>query len=130
MEFIKAEIQKELDANKIIEMDGPWCAPVTIVKKKSREFQKCIAYNGLNDRTERESWPLPNIEELLERMAGNKWYTACDGFSGYYAVRIQQEDIPKTVFRTPFGTYASLVMPFGLKKCASHIFATYIQGLF
>ena len=122
MDFIKAEILKELNAGKIVEMDGPWCTLITIVKKKGGEFRKYVAYNGLNDRTERDSWPLPNIEELLECMAGHNQYTACDGFSGYYAVQIREEDIPKTVFQMPVGTYGSLVMPFGLKN-APHTYS-------
>jgi hypothetical protein len=122
LKFIKEELERELSANKIIEYDGPWCAPITIAKKKNGDFRKCVAYNGLNDRTERESWPLPNIEELLERMAGYNWYSACDGFSGYFSVRIRSEDIPKTMFRTPYGTFAYLVMPFGLKN-APHTYS-------
>ena len=55
-------------------------------------------------------------------MAGHKWYTACDGFMGYYAVKIKEEDVFKTVFRTPFGTYAYTVMPFGLKN-APHTYS-------
>lgn len=90
--------------------------------KKEGTYRKCVAYNGLNDRTERESWPLPNIEELLDRLAGHEWYSACDGFSGYYTVSMKKEDVPKTMFRTPFGTYAYLVMPFGLKN-APHTYS-------
>ena len=45
-------------------------------------------------------------------MAGHVWYSACDGFTGYYAVKMREEDIEKTMFKTPFGTYAYTVMPF------------------
>ena len=55
-------------------------------------------------------------------MAGFSWYSVCDGFTGYYAVRIRPEDIPKTMFKTPFGTYAYTVMPFGLKN-APHTYS-------
>lgn len=122
LEFIRADVEKELSAGKIIEYDGPWCAPITLAMKKEGTYRKCVAYNGLNDRTERESWPLPNIEELLDRLAGHEWYSALDGFVGYYTVKVREEDIPKTTFRTPFGTYAYTVMPFGLKN-APHTFS-------
>ena len=122
LDFLREDIERELSAGKIIEFDGPWCAPITLAIKKEGSYRKCVTYNGLNDRTERESWPLPNIEELLDRMGGNQWYSACDGFSGYYAVKMKQEDIPKTMFRTPFGTYAYTVMPFGLKN-APHTYS-------
>src|SRR6184192_2062110 len=122
MEEIQKSIKEEIEAGKIIEFDGPWCAPVVLAKKKDGSYRKCVAYNGLNERTERESWPLPNVEELLERMAGHKWYSTCDGYSGYYAVRIKPEDIAKTMFRTPYGTYAYTVMPFGLKN-APHTYS-------
>jgi hypothetical protein len=66
LEAIKKNIEEELEAGKIIEYEGPWCAPIVVAKKKDGTYRKCIAYNGLNERTERDSWPLPNIEELLE----------------------------------------------------------------
>ena len=122
LKALRENIEEELQSGKIVQMDGPWCAPIVIVKKKDGGFRKCVAYNGLNDRTERESWPLPNIEEILERMAGHSWYSACDGFNGFYAVKMRKEDIEKTIFRTPFGTYAYTVMPFGLKN-APHTFS-------
>ncbi len=98
LEAIRASIREEIEARKIIEYDGPWCAPIVLAKKKDGTFRKYVAYNGLNARTERESWPLPNIEELLECMAGHTWYSASDGFSGYYAVRMRPEDVAKTMF--------------------------------
>lgn len=122
LESIRENIKEELETGKIIEFDGPWCAPIVIAKKKDGSFRKCVAYNGLNDRTERESWPLPNIEELLEKLAGHKWYSACDGYMGYYSVKIRDEDVAKTMFKTPFGTFAYTVMPFGLKN-APHTYS-------
>ena len=66
LEAICENIKEELETSKIIEYNRPWCAPIVLVKKKDGRFHKCVAYNGLNDCTERKSWPLPNIEELLE----------------------------------------------------------------
>jgi hypothetical protein len=122
LEALRMNIEEEITSGKIVEYDGPWCAPIVMAKKRDGSFRKCVTYKGLNDRTERESWPLPNIEELLERLAGHSWYSACDRFSGYYSVRIKREDIAKTMFRTPFGTFAYTVMPFGLKN-APHTYS-------
>jgi hypothetical protein len=127
--FIKEDLEREVKAGIIEEYDGPWCAPITLAKKKDGSFRKCVDYRKLNDMTERESWPLPNIEELLERMAGNEWYSTCDGFSGYFAISLREEDRPKTTFRTPFGTYAYLVMPFGLKN-APHTYSRFAYKTF
>ena len=52
LEFIRADVEKELAAGKIVEFDGPWCAPITLAMKKEGTYRKCVAYNGLNDRTE------------------------------------------------------------------------------
>src|SRR3954463_14985858 len=116
MQVIYENLQDEIRTGKIVEWEGPWCAPIVVAKKKDGSFRKCVAYNGLNERTERDSWPLPNIEELLERIAGHEWYSVCDGFTGYYVVKIRPEDIGKTMFKMPFGTYTYTVMPFGLKN--------------
>ena len=66
LEFIKGDLKRELEAGKIIQLDGDWCAPITLAKKKDGSYRKCVAYVGLNERTKRESWPLPNIEEILD----------------------------------------------------------------
>src|SRR3954449_3797022 len=95
---------------------------MTLAIKKDGSYRKCINYRRLNADTERDSWPLPNIEELLERMAGHRWYSVCDGFTGYYAVKMKPEDIGKMMFKTLFGTYAYTVMPFGLKN-APHTYS-------
>ena len=78
LEAIYENLQEELRAGKIIKYEGPWCASIVVAKKKDGSFRKCIVYNSLNNRTERDSWPLPNIEELLKRMAGYQWYSICD----------------------------------------------------
>ena len=82
LEAIRKNVEEEMAAGNIIEFNGPWCAPIVLVKKKDGSLRKCVVYNSLNARTERESWPLPNIKELLERLSGHQWYSSCDGFSG------------------------------------------------
>ena len=129
LKFIKEEVERQLKAGIIREHDGPWCAPVTLGLKKSGAYRFCVAYVGLNAVTERESWPLPNLEEVLERMGGHEYYTTFDGFSGFNTVPICKEDQHYTTFRTPYGTYCYTVMPFGLKN-APHTYCRYVQKVF
>lgn len=88
-----------------------------------------MSYIELNKYTERESRPLPNTEEFLERLAGCKWYFTMDGFSGYYSVELRKKDVHKTMFRTPWGTFAYIVMPLGLKN-APHTFSRLVSKVF
>lgn len=128
-EFIRAEVEKQLAAGVIRENDGPWCAPVTLGVKKGGAYRFCVAYIGLNAVTERESWPLPNLEEVLERLGGHSYYSTLDGFSGFNTVPISEEDQHMTQFRTPAGTYCYTVMPFGLRN-APHTYCRYVQKVF
>ena len=105
LQFIEGEIQKQLIAGIIREEDGPWCAPVALGMKKNGKYQFCVAYIGLNAQTERESWPLPNVEEVLDSLGGFEYYTTLDGFSGFNTIPIEKDDQDLTTFRTPWGTF-------------------------
>ena len=129
LQFIESEIQKQLTAGIIREEDGPWCAPVTLGMKKNGKYRFCVAYIGLNAQTERESWPLPNIEEVLDNLGGFEYYTTLDGFSGFNTIPIEEDDQHLTTFRTPWGTFCYTVMPFGLKN-APHTYCRYMHKVF
>ena len=92
LQFIEKEIQKQLVAGIIREEDGPRCAPVTLGMKKNGNYRFCVAYIGLNAQTERESWPLPNIEEVLDSLGGFEYYTTLYGFSGFSTIPIEKDD--------------------------------------
>ena len=74
----------------------------------------CIDYRRLNEVTIKDHFPLPFMDQLLERVSGHPFYCFLDGYSGYFQIKIAVEDQEKTTFTCPFGTYAYMRMPFGL----------------
>nr|GEZ42479.1 putative reverse transcriptase domain-containing protein [Tanacetum cinerariifolium] len=93
---------------------SPWGDPVLFVKKKDRSFRMCINYHELNKLTVKNRYPLPRINDLFDQLQGSSVYSKIDLRSGYHQLRVKDEDIPKTAFRTRYGHYEFHVMPFGL----------------
>ncbi|GJS15116.1 putative reverse transcriptase domain-containing protein [Tanacetum coccineum] len=98
-----------------IEMaNGNLGAPVLFVKKKEGSFRMCIDYRELNKLTVKNHYPLPRIDDLFDQLQGLSVYSKIDLRSGYHQLRVKDEDIPKTAFRTRYGHYEFQVMPLGL----------------
>ena len=117
VEFIEAEIKKEVQAGIIEECDGDtgWMAPITIARKRNGKMRKCINYVGLNNVTQSPQFPIPDADELVMRSSGYSLYSQLDALSGYYAVPMHPSSIHLTTFSAPSGCYRYLFMPFGLK---------------
>ncbi|GJW48518.1 reverse transcriptase domain-containing protein [Tanacetum coccineum] len=132
-EVIKQEVIKLLDAGLIYPIsDSPWVSPVhcvpkkggiTVVKNKENEliptrlvtgWRVCIDYRKLNDATHKDHFPLPFMDQMLERLARNEYYCFLDGFFGYFQILIDPLDQEKTTFTCPYGTFAYPRMLFGL----------------
>ncbi|GJV62089.1 reverse transcriptase domain-containing protein [Tanacetum coccineum] len=152
-EVIKKEVIKLLDAGLIYPIsDSPWVSPVHCVPKKGGMavvtnenneliparlvigWRVCIDYRKLNDATRKDHFPLPFMDQMLERLAGNEYYCFLDRFSGYFQIPIDPQDQEKTTFTCPYGTFAYRRMPFGLcnapgtfQRCMMSIFHDMIE---
>ncbi|GKA81952.1 putative reverse transcriptase domain-containing protein [Tanacetum coccineum] len=114
MKEFSMQLQELSDEGFIRPSSSPWGAPVLFVKKKDGSFRMCIDYRELNKLMTKNRYPLPRIDDLFDQLQGSSVYLKIDLRSGYHQLRIREEDIPITAFRTRYGHYEFQVMPFGL----------------
>ena len=129
-EIVKEELQKLLNAGFIYPIsDSEWVSPLVIVPKKNGKWRVCVDYRSLNKATQKDHFPLPFIDQVLDSLAGKKFFSFLDGFSGYNQIRIAPQDQDKTTFTSPWGTFAYRVLPFGLCN-APATFQRAVIGIF
>ena len=153
-EVVRLEVLKLLDAGIIFPIsDSKWISPTQVVPKKSgvtvvkndanelvptrvvTGWRMCIDYRKLNLVTRKDHFPLPFLDQVLERIAGHEFYCFLDGYSGYNQIEIALNDQEKTTFTCPFGTFAFKRMPFGLcnapatfQRCMLSLFSDMVEN--
>jgi hypothetical protein len=113
-EFVKKEIEAMKSKGIIQESSSPWASPIVLVPKNNGKLRMCIDYRKLNKATKKDSYPLPVIDEVLAMLGKAKWFSSIDLASGYWQIKVKEEDREKTAFITKYGIYEFTVMPFGL----------------
>nr|GEW94059.1 putative reverse transcriptase domain-containing protein [Tanacetum cinerariifolium] len=102
MQELSTQLQELSDKGFIRPSSSPWGAPVLFVKKKDGSFWMCIDYRELNKLTVKNWYPLSRIDDLFDQLQGSRVYSKIDMRSGYHQLRVREEDIPKTTFRTRY----------------------------
>ncbi|KAL0729919.1 hypothetical protein Bca4012_026012 [Brassica carinata] len=154
-DVVKKEILKLLDAGVIYPIsDSKWVSPVHVVPKKGgitvvkndkdeliptrtiTGHRMCIDYRKLNSASRKDHFPLPFIDQMLQRLANHPFYCFLDGYSGFFQIPIHPNDQEKTTFTCPYGTFAYRRMPFGLcnapatfQRCMMSIFSDLIEDI-
>jgi hypothetical protein len=114
LEELEKQLKEYSDNGWIRPSQSPYGAPILFVKKKDGSTRMCTDYRALNKITKKNVYPLPRIDDLLDRLQGAKFFTKIDLRQGYHQIRIQDADVEKTAFRTRYGHFEYLVLPFGL----------------
>ncbi|XP_012567838.1 uncharacterized protein, partial [Cicer arietinum] len=126
---LKKQLEELLDKQFIRPSVSPWGAPVLLVKKKDGSMRLCVDYRRLNKVTIKNKYPLPRIDDLMDQLRGSCVFSKIDLRSGYHQIRVKPSDTPKTAFRTRYGHYEYLVMPFRVTN-APTMFMDYMNQIF
>jgi hypothetical protein len=126
---LKMQLKELLDLGLICPSVSPWGAPVIFIRKKDGSWRLCIDYRQLNKAMIKNQYPLPRIDDLFDQMKGATMFSKIDLRSGYHQLRIKEDDVPKTAFKTRFGHYKFTVLPFGLTN-APGVLMSFMNGVF
>nr|KYP32282.1 Retrovirus-related Pol polyprotein from transposon 17.6 [Cajanus cajan] len=126
---LKRQIEDLLEKQMVRPSVSPWGVPVLLVKKKDGGTRLCVDYQQLNKLTIKNKYPLSRIDDLMDQLRGASIFFKIDLRSGYHQIRVKESDIPKTSFRTRYGHYEYVVMPFGVTN-APAVFMDYMSRNF
>ncbi|KAM7315026.1 retrovirus-related Pol polyprotein from transposon 17.6 [Ixodes scapularis] len=131
-EVIQKQVQEMLDDDIVQPSSSPWASPVVLVKKKDRTLRFCVDYRRLNALTKKDVYPLPRIDDTLDRLRHARYFSSMDLKTGYWQIEVDERDREKTAFVTPDGLYEFKVMPFGLSTAPAmfqRVMDTVLSGL-
>ena len=126
---LKKQIEDLLGKKFIRPSASPWGAPILMVKKKDGSSRLCVDYRQLNKLKIKNKYPLPRIDDLLDQLRGARVFSKIDLRSGYHQILVKPEDVQKTAFRSRYGHYEYVVMPFGVTN-APAVFMDYMNRIF
>ena len=118
-ENVQSQIETMLKQGIVRDSRSPWASPVILVDKKDGSKRFCVDYRKVNELTKKDRYPIPRVDDSLDLLAGNQYFTCLDLQSGYWQLPVAPEDIEKTAFITPVGLFEFTVMPFGLCNAPS-----------
>ena len=121
----EAHLKKMLQAGVVEPSISEWASPPVLIRKRDGKVRYAIDYRKLNSVTKKEIYPLPLIEECIDTLAENEWYSKLDANSAYWQVKLKEEDKPKTAFITKYGLFQFTRMAFGLCNAP----ATYARAM-
>ncbi|GKA84926.1 putative reverse transcriptase domain-containing protein [Tanacetum coccineum] len=119
MEEFSRQLRELQDKGFIRPSSSPWGAPILFVNKKDGSFMMCIDYRELNKLTIKNRYPLLRIDDLFDQLQGSQYFSKIDLRSEYHQLRVHEDDILKTSFRTRYGHFEFIVIPFGLTNAPS-----------
>ena len=116
---VARQIREMQQAGVVQPSSSPWASPVVMVRKKDGTHRFCIDYRDLNAVTVPDTFPLPQIDDLLDQLGQSRFFSTLDLASGYWQIRVHPDSRKKTAFVTPQGLFEFRVMPFGLTNAPS-----------
>ena len=111
LDELQKQLKEYLDTGRLVNSTAPWGANVIFARKKDGGLRFCVDYRGLNERTVKNKYPLPHMDDLFARLGGARYFTKIDLRTGFYQIPLAEEDRAKTAFRTRYGLFEWTVLP-------------------